>query len=276
LKGLGLKANTIRQDIVKMLMEAKSGHPAGSLGMADVFAALYFKVMKHDPKNPGWVERDRLVLSNGHICPVLYASLAEAGYFPKEKLSALRKIGSPLQGHPHRGTVPGIENSSGPLGQGISQAVGMAIVGKREGQSWRVHALLGDGELNEGQVWEAFMLAAKCKLDNLVAIIDRNNIQIDGTTDDVLPLEPLTEKFSSFGWNVIVIDGNNLNAILHGFDLARSCADKPRVIIAKTVSGKGVSFMERKFGWHGKTPSKEEGALALTELEEERRKLEAM
>jgi len=276
LRELELKANAIRQDVVKMLVEAKSGHPAGSLGMADVFAALYFKVMRHDPKNPGWAERDRLVLSNGHICPVLYASLAEAGYFPKDRLMSLRKLGSPLQGHPHRSSsMPGIENSSGPLGQGISQAVGMALVGKREATSWRVYALLGDGELNEGQVWEAFLLAAKYKLDNLVAIIDRNNIQIDGTTDDVLPLEPLADKFSSFGWNVIVIDGNNMNAILHGCDLARSCADKPSVIIAKTIPGKGVSFMEKKFGWHGKTPGKDEAALALKELEEERKRLEA-
>jgi len=259
-----------------MLVEAKSGHPAGSLGMADVFSVLYFKVLNHDPKNPDWPERDRLVLSNGHICPVLYASLAEAGYFPKEKLMTLRKIGSPLQGHPHRGSVPGIENSSGPLGQGISQAVGMALVAKREGKDWRVYSILGDGEMNEGQVWEAFMCASKYKLDNLVAIIDRNNIQIDGTTDDVLPLEPLAEKLDSFGWNAIVVDGNNTNAIMHAFELARSCSGKPSAIIAKTIPGKGVSFMEGKFGWHGKSPNKEEGEQALKELDIARRKLEAV
>ncbi len=269
-------ANGVRQDIVRMLVEAKSGHPAGSLGMADILTALYFGIMRHDPKNPQWEDRDRLVLSNGHICPVLYAALAEAGYFEKEKLLTLRKLGSPLQGHPHRGPLPGIENSSGPLGQGISQAVGMALVGKMEKKDWRVYSLLGDGELNEGQVWEAFMLGAKYKLDNLVAIIDRNNIQIDGTSDDVLPLEPLSEKFQSFGWNVVVIDGNNMNAILHGFGMASSCEGKPTAIIANTVPGKGVSFMEGKFGWHGKSPNKEEGELALNELGDARKKLEAI
>lgn len=257
-----------------MLTEAKSGHPAGSLGMADIFTALYFKIMKHDPKNPSMEDRDRLVLSNGHICPVLYASLAEAGYFPKEDLMTLRKVGSPFQGHPHAGSVPGVENSSGPLGQGISMAVGMALVARREKKPWRVYALLGDGEINEGQAWEAFLLAPKYNLDNLVAVIDRNNIQIDGTSDDVLPLEPLTEKFTSFGWNAIVIDGNNMNAILHAFSMAESCKDKPSVIIAKTVSGKGVSFMEGKFGWHGKVPKPDEAETALKELAEERKKLE--
>ena len=257
-----------------MLTEAKSGHPAGSLGMADIFTALYFNIMKHDPSNPSMEDRDRLVLSNGHICPVLYASLAEAGYFPKEGLMSLRKLGSPFQGHPHVGAVPGVENSSGPLGQGISLAVGMSLVGKKENKPWRVYALLGDGEINEGQVWEALMLAAKYKLDNLVAVIDRNNIQIDGTSDDVLPLEPLTEKFTSFGWNAIVIDGNNMNAILHGFSMAESCKDKPSVIIANTISGKGISFMEKKFGWHGKVPNPEEAEAALKELAEQRKKLE--
>ncbi|MCI0504002.1 transketolase [Candidatus Micrarchaeota archaeon] len=276
MKRLPLAANSIRQSVIRMLVEAKSGHPAGSLGMAEVFTALYFGVLRHDPTNPSWKERDRVVLSNGHICPVLYAALAEAGYFPKEHLLTLRKLGSPLQGHPHVGSLPGIENSSGPLGQGISQAVGMALVGKRENQDWRVYALLGDGELDEGQVWEACLLASKYSLDNLVAIIDRNNIQIDGTSDDVLPLEPLSEKFSSFGWNVVVVDGNNINAVLHAFSMAQSCADKPSVIIANTISGKGVSFMEKKFGWHGKSPNKEEGELALKELAEERKKLEAM
>ncbi len=259
-----------------MIAEAKSGHPAGSLGMADVFAALYLKVLRHNPHKPDWPERDRLVLSNGHICPVLYAALAESGYFPKEKLLTLRKLGSPLQGHPHRGALPGIENSSGPLGQGISQAVGMAIVGRQEKRDWRVYALLGDGEINEGQAWEAFMLAPKFGLDNLVAVIDRNNIQIDGTSDDVLPLEPLDEKFTSFGWNVVVADGNNISALLHAFSMAQECRGKPSVIIAKTVPGKGVSFMEGKFTWHGKCPNKEEAALALKELGEARKQLEAV
>jgi transketolase len=239
-KALMLTANGIRQDIVRMLTEAKSGHPAGSLGLADIFATIYFSVLRHDPKKPDWPDRDRFVLSNGHVCPVLYASLANAGYFPREKLMALRKLGSPLQGHPHRGSLPGIENSSGPLGQGISMAVGMALVSKREGSSWRVYSVMGDGEMNEGQVWEALMLAAKYKLGNLIAVIDRNNIQIDGTSDDVLPLEPLAGKLRSFGWNVLEIDGNDIIAILAAFDAAKKSADKPTAIIAKTTSGKGV------------------------------------
>lgn len=275
-KALLLKANSIRQDIIRMLTESRSGHPAGSLGMADVLAALYFGVMKHDPKNPKSPDRDRLVLSNAHICPVLYATLAEAGYYPKEKLLSLRKLGSPLQGHPHLGALPGIETSGGPLGQGISQALGMAIVSKREKKTSRVFALLGDGELNEGQVWEALMLAGKFKLDNMVAIIDRNNIQIDGTTDDVLPLEPLADKCRSFGWHTVEIDGNDIQAIVHACEEAKHAIGKPTMIIAKTIPGKGVSFMERKFGWHGKTPNKEEGEKALYELMEERRKLEGM
>ena len=276
IKQLKLIANSVRQDIIRMLVEAKSGHPAGSLGMADVFTALYFGVMNHDPKNPGWPDRDRLVLSNGHICPVLYAALAEAGDFPKNARLTLRKLGSPLPGHPHYGSLPGIENSSGPLGQGISQAVGMAIVGNREKKPWQVFALLGDGEINEGQAWEAFLLAAKYKLDNLVAIIDRNNIQIDGTSDDVLPLEPLVDKCRAFGWNVIELNGNDMQALLGAFESAKNTKGKPTMVIAKTISGRGVSFMERKFGWHGKSPSKEEGENALKELMEERRKLEAM
>lgn len=259
-----------------MLVEAKSGHPAGSLGMADVFTALCFNVMHHDPERPDWEGRDRLVLSNGHICPVLYAALAEAGYFPMDMLLSLRKLGSQLQGHPHRGTLPGIENSSGPLGQGISQAVGMALVAKREKKEWRVYSILGDGEMDEGQVWEALLLASKYKLDNMIVVIDRNNIQIDGTSDDVLPLEPLLEKLDSFGWNPIVVGGNDMNALLHAFGMARSFQGKPSAIIAKTIPGKGVSFMEGKFGWHGKSPSKEEGEAALKELMEERKKLEAM
>ncbi len=276
IKQLKLKANAIRQDIIRMLVEAKSGHPAGSLGMADIFAALYFNVMDHDPKNPALGGRDRLVLSNGHICPVLYAALAESGYFPKDKLLTLRKFGSPLQGHPHYGALPGIENSSGPLGQGISQAVGMALVSKREKKPLHVYSLLGDGEINEGQVWEAFLLVSKFKLDNLVVIIDRNNIQIDGTSDDVLPLEPLADKCRSFGFEVLEIDGNDMKSILKGFEQAKKVKGKPVMIIAKTVCGNCVSFMEGKYGWHGKSPSKEEGETAISELIDEQKKLEAM
>ena len=215
------------------------------------------------------------MLSNGHVCPVLYASLACAGYFPKEMLMTLRKLGSPLQGHPHRGALPGIENSSGPLGQGISQAVGMALVAKREARTWCVYSVMGDGEMNEGQVWEALLLAAKYKLNNLVAIIDRNNIQIDGTTDDVLPLEPFADKFHAFGWNAIEIDGNNMEAVLEALKAAKAETTKPTAIIAKTVSGKGVSFMESKFEWHGKTPNPEQAAQAIKELNDARTALEA-
>ncbi|MFH1785458.1 MAG: transketolase [Candidatus Micrarchaeota archaeon] len=273
-KELKLMANTIRQDIVKMLVEAKSGHPGGSLGMADIFSVLYFHTLRHDPKLPKWEDRDRFVLSNGHICPVLYATLANADYFPKSELMTLRKIGSKLQGHPHKGTLPGIENSSGPLGQGISQAVGMAIVAKKEKKSWRVYSVVGDGELNEGQAWEAFMLASKYKLDNLVFIVDRNNIQIDGTTDEVLPLEPLADKFRSFGFAVIETAGNDVSSIINALENTKKISNEPIVIIAKTMPGKGVSFMEGKFSWHGKAPNKEQAELAITELENERKLLE--
>lgn len=271
---LKLMSNTIRQDIVRMLVEAKSGHPAGSLGLADVFTALYFNVMKHDPKKPHWEDRDRLVLSNGHVCPVLYASLANAGYFPKEQLMTLRKLGSPLQGHPHKGPLPGIENSSGPLGQGISMAVGMALVAKREGRKWRVFTVTGDGEHNEGQVWEALLLAYKYKLNNLIVIVDRNSIQIDGTTEDVLPLDPFADKYRAFGWNVIEVDGNDMNTVLGAFGSVPA-NDRPTVIVADTVPGKGVSFMEGQYGWHGKSPNKEEGEKAIKELEAARTVLEA-
>ncbi len=274
LKQLKLIANRMRQDIIRMLVEAKSGHPAGSLGLVEIFTALYFNIMNHDPKNPEWDERDRLVLSNGHVCPVLYTALANAGYFPKEELLTLRKIGSRLQGHPHKGSLPGIENSSGPLGQGISQAVGMAIVGKRENKNWKVYSVVGDGEMNEGQVWEAFLLAAKYKLDNLFIFIDRNNIQIDGTSDDVLPLEPLGDKMRAFGFNVFEIDGNNITEVINTIHSAHSNVGKAHVIIARTVAGKGVSFMENRFNWHGKAPNKEQGEQALKELETEQKLLE--
>ncbi|MFH1520312.1 MAG: transketolase [Candidatus Micrarchaeota archaeon] len=273
-KDLKLMANTIRQDIVKMLTEAKSGHPGGSLGLVDLFTVLYFNSMNHDPKKPNWSDRDRFVLSNGHVCPVLYTTLANAGYFPKEELMELRKLGSKLQGHPHRGSVPGIENSSGPLGQGISQAVGMAIVAKREHTNWKVYSVIGDGEMNEGQVWEAFLCAAKYKLDNLIVFIDRNNIQIDGTSDDVLPLEPLVDKMKSFGFETVEVDGNNISELLRVLGSPKF-NNKPYAIIAKTIPGKGVSFMENKFGWHGKAPNKEQGEQAIKELEAERKKLEA-
>ena len=271
IKELYLLSNNIRQSIVKMLHEAKSGHPAGAMGLADVFAALYFNVLNQDPKNPGWEGRDRFVLSNGHACPGLYATLAEAGYFPKEELMTLRKLGSRLQGHPHRESLPGIENSSGPLGQGLSIAVGMALVAKREKKGWRVYCVCSDGEHNEGQIWEAALLASKFKLGNLVAIMDRNNIQIDGFTEDVLPLEPLEEKYRTFGWHVISIDGHNIHQIISACNEAKTMLDKPTMIIAHTVPGKDISFMEFITEWHGKSPGDKEAITALKDLEQERK-----
>lgn len=274
IKQLNLMANVIRVDVVKMLFEAKSGHTAGSIGLADIFTALYFNVLYHNPENPSWPDRDRVVLSNGHVCPVLYAALANAGYFPKEELMTLRKLNSRLQGHPHRGTLPGIETSSGPLGQGLSQAVGMAIVAKAERKKWRVYALLSDGEHNEGQIWEAAMLASKYHLSNLTAIIDRNNIQIDGYTEDVLPLEPLADKYRAFGWNVIEVDGHNIKKIIDACQESKAVYEKPTVIIAHTIPGKPISFMEQLFEWHGKSPAKEQMDEAIAELDKVRRMIE--
>jgi transketolase len=270
-KTLYLLSNNIRQSIVKMLHEAKSGHPAGAMGLADVFATLYFNVLNHDPKNPDWENRDRFVLSNGHVCPGLYATLAEAGYFPKEELMTLRKLGSRLQGHPHRESLPGIENSSGPLGQGLSIAVGMALAAKREKKAWRVYCVCSDGEHNEGQIWEAALLASKFKLGNLTAIMDRNNIQIDGFTEDVLPLEPLEDKYRAFGWHVISIDGHNIQQIISACNEAKTKLDKPTMIIAHTVPGKDISFMEFITEWHGKSPGDKEAITALEDLEQERK-----
>ncbi|MFH1848722.1 MAG: transketolase [archaeon] len=258
-------AKAIRKDIIRMLAEAGSGHSAGSLGMADVFAALYFKVLNHNPKKPDMADRDRLVLSNGHICPVWYATLARAGYFPVDELMTLRKMGSRLQGHPHMGELPGVENSGGPLGQGISFACGVALGAKMDDKKFRVYFVMGDGEINEGQAWEAFMFAAKNKLDNLTGILDRNRIQIDGNTEEVMPLDPVDDKFRSFGWNVVEIDGNNMDEVVKA--LNTRAKGRPTAIIANTVPGKGVSFMEHKAEWHGKAPSAEQAQQALLELE---------
>jgi transketolase len=266
IKELELKANTIRESIIEMLMEAGSGHTAGPLGMADVFTALYFHSLKHDPHNPFWEERDRFVLSNGHICPVLYATMAHRGYFPVHELLTLRKIGSRLQGHPHREWLPMLETSSGPLGSGLSQALGMALADKIDkGESWEkfIYCSLGDGELDEGQNWEAIMLAGKEKVGNLIAVVDRNNIQIDGFTEDVMPLEPLSKKWESFNWHVQEIDGHNFPEIIGAIDRAKAVQNQPSVIIARTIPGKGVPMFERKPEWHGKPPSKEEGEKAL-------------
>ncbi len=273
-KHLELKANEIRQDIIKMLVEAGSGHSAGPLGMADIFTALYFQILHHNPHNPKLADRDRLILSNGHICPVLYTTLAHVGYFPISELKTLRKLGSKLQGHPHRGSLPGIETTSGPLGSGLSQSCGMALVGKMDNASWRVFCLMSDGEQDAGNTWEAVMLAGKYKLDNLTAIIDRNNIQIDGFTDDIMPLEPLGDKYKSFGWQVIEIDGHNFTAIIDAVDLAKTIHDKPTLILAHTTPGKGVDFMENDYLWHGKPPTKEEAEKALDQLEKIERQIE--
>lgn len=274
IKKLKLIANSIRKDVIEMLEEAKSGHSAGSIGLADIFAALYFNVLYHDPKDPGWEERDRFVLSNGHVCPVMYAALAEAGYFPKEELMTLRKIGSRLQGHPHKGSLPGIENSSGPLGQGFSIAVGMAIAAKRERKRWRVYTVVSDGEQQEGQVWEAAMLASKFRLGNLTAIMDRNNIQIDGFTEEVNPLEPIVAKYRAFGWNVIEIDGHNIKKIIDACEESKAVYERPTMIIAHTIPGKGIPFMEFLTEWHGKSPTKEQADEAYKILELDRREVE--
>ncbi len=266
IQDLKLQANSIRQDIIRMLVKAGSGHSAGSLGLTDIFTSLYFYILKHDPKNPNWAERDRLVLSSGHNAPVLYATLAHAGYFSPDKLSTLRKFGSSLQGHPHRAELPGIETTSGPLGCGLSQACGMALAAKMDHKTWRVICVMSDGEQDEGNTWEGVMLAAKYKLDNLVGVIDRNKIQIDGNTEDIMPLGDLKAKYVSFGWEVIEINGNDLGEIVNAFDQAKAIQGKPILILANTIPGKGVSFMEGDFRWHGKAPNEDEARQALSEL----------
>ncbi len=255
MRALEIKANTIRENIINMLVAAGSGHSAGPLGMADVFTALYFSVLKHDPKNPGWPERDILVLSNGHIVPVLYATMAEAGYFPKKELLTLRKFGSRLQGHPERERLPGLETTSGPLGSGLSQACGMALGMRMDNASHRwIYVAMGDGEQDEGNVWEAAMLAGKYKLSNITAITDRNNIQIDGPTESVMPLEDLKAKWEAFGWHVLEIDGNNIEAVIDACNMAKAITEKPVMILAMTVPGKGVEYMEYDYRWHGNPP----------------------
>lgn len=250
------KANEIRQSIIEMLVEAKSGHTAGPLGMADIFTLLYFEILKHNPKDPFWNDRDRLILSNGHICPVLYATMAHAGYFPIDELLTLRKFGSRLQGHPHKESLPGIETSSGPLGSGLSQAIGMALAERMDNpySAKYFYCLTGDGELNCGQIWEAMMLAGKEKLHNLIVIVDRNGIQIDGYTKDVMPLEPLREKFESFNWDVQEVDGHNMRAVNDAIGKAQAVYSQPSIIIAHTIASKGVDVFERDFRWHGNPP----------------------
>lgn len=264
---LSAKASVIREEILKMLLEAGTGHPAGALGSADFFATLYFgELLKHFPSDPWNENRDRLVLSAGHYCPVLYATLAEAKYFPKEELSSLRKLGTRLQGHPVAKLLPGIENSSGPLGQGISVAVGMALSDKLQNRKRRTVCFMGDGEQDEGQVWEAYMSAAKFKLSNLLVVIDRNNIQIDGFTDDVMPLNPLKEKLEAFGFFALEVDGHNYEEIADAYKKTEVVHEKPSVIILRTTPGKGVDFMENNYHWHGKAPGIGETVQALMEI----------
>ena len=266
---LELKANDIRKSIIEMLLEAGSGHTAGPLGMSDIFTLLFFHILKRDPKKSDWSERDRVVLSNGHICPVYYATMAHAGYFPLEELKTLRKFGSRLQGHPHREFMPWLETSSGPLGSGLSQAVGMAIADRIDNTNRSdkyFYCLLGDGELNEGNNWEAVMLGAKERLHNLIAIVDRNNIQIDGYTEDIMPLDDLVKKFESFNWHVQEVDGHNFLAMESAVMKAKAVYEKPSIIIARTIPGKGVKEFERDFKWHGIPPNKEQADMALKEL----------
>jgi transketolase len=255
IKQLELKANQIREDIIAMLTTAGSGHSAGSLGMADVFTALYFEVMNHRPKQPDWAERDRLFLSNGHIVPVRYATMARAGYFPVSELSTLRKLGSRLQGHPERLRLPGLETTSGPLGSGLSEAAGHAYALRMDASRSHIYCLTGDGELDEGNIWEGVMFAAKYRLANLTVIVDRNNIQIDGPTETVMPLGDLGAKWKAFGWHVIEIDGNNIQEIIDACGLAKAVIEQPSVIIAHTIPGKGVDYMEYNYLWHGNPPN---------------------
>lgn len=260
------KAEAIRETIVTMLTTAGSGHTAGPLGMADIFAALYFKILEHDPKNPDWEGRDRLILSNGHIVPVRYAAMAHAGYFPVEECQTLRKFGSRLQGHPERSRLPGLETTSGPLGEGLSQGAGIAYAFRMDGRPQHVYVTMGDGEQDEGSVWEAVMWAGKEKLHNLTAIIDRNNIQIDGMTEDVMPLGDLRGKYESFGWHVLEVNGHDMRQFCTAADEAKSIFEKPTVIITHTIPGKGVPDIEFDYHWHGKSPNAEEAKKFLKEL----------
>lgn len=268
LKQMDDMATTIRQDIIRMLEHAKSGHSAGPLGLTDIFTALYFNIMKNDPKNPDWEERDILILSNGHTVPVRYATMARAGYFDVEELMTLRQLGSRLQGHPERTKLPGMETTSGPLGSGLSQASGIAYTLKNIDHDTRrwTYVVMGDGELNEGNIWEAAMFAGKYKLHNLIGIIDRNNIQIDGNTEDIMPLEDLKAKWEAFGWHVQEVDGHNIESIIDACSMARAIVEKPSMIIAHTIPGKGVDFMEYDYHWHGAPPNSAQAKEALKKL----------
>ena len=273
LKDLELKANDVREGIIRSLLAAGSGHSAGSLDMADIFTALYGTIMRHDPNNPEWPDRDRLLLSCGHIAPVRYSAMANFGYFPVAELVTLRKFGSRLQGHPERVKLPGLETTSGPLGEGLAQGTGMALGAKLDKKDWRVYVVTSDAEHQCGLHWEAMMTAGKFKLDNLTCIIDRNFIQIDGSTEDVMPLEPLADKYRSFNWEVIECDGNDIGEFVAAAERAKLVEGKPQVIVAHTVPGKGVSYMEGDYTWHGKPPNAEQAEAALNELHANRERI---
>ena len=266
IKQLQEKAKEVRKGIIEAVYSNKSGHPGGSLSIADIMTVLYFNQMNIDEKNPKWEDRDRLVLSKGHCSPALYSCLANRGFFDVEKLKTFRNINSNLQGHPDMNKVPGVDISSGSLGQGLSCANGMAIAGKMDNKNYRVYCILGDGEIEEGQVWEAAMASNKYKLDNLCVIVDNNNLQIDGTIEEVMSSYPIDEKFKSFGFQVINIDGHNIQEIIDAFDVAKNVKDKPTCIIAKTIKGKGVSYIENDVKWHGIAPNEEQYQLAMKEL----------
>lgn len=274
-KALELKANDIRISLIDMLEDAGSGHTAGPLGMADIFTLFYFHILKHDPKNPDWPERDRLILSHGHIVPIRYATMAHAGYFPLAELKTLRQFGSRLQGHPERERLPGLETTSGPLGSGLSQAAGMAYGARMDKNPIRIYCFMSDGEQQAGNIWEGAMFAGRNKLSNLTAIIDRNNIQINGMTENVMPLEPLADKWRSFNWHVIEVDGHNMQAINDAVEEAKAIYEKPTLILAHTIPGKGIKSIEFDYKWHGKPPSTEEEKVFLKELRTLKGKIEA-
>lgn len=275
LKELEEMAVKIRESIIEMLIAAGSGHTAGPLGMADVFTAFYFHILNHDPKNPDWEDRDRLILSNGHICPVRYATMAHAGYFPVEELKTLRKFGSRLQGHPERERLPGVETSSGPLGSGLGEACGIAYAARMDGKKFRTFCFMGDGELDSGNIWESLMFAGKYKLNNLTGLIDRNNIQIDGMTENIMPLEPLRAKFEAFNWHVLEVDGHNFEEIVNAADEAHAIYEKPTMIIAHTIAGKGIPEIEFNYKYHGVAPSDKEAPVFLNELRTLQGKIES-
>lgn len=266
IKQLEELANQARELLIEELTEAKSGHTAGPLGMADVFTAMYFHILNHDPKNPDWDDRDRLFLSNGHICPIRYVLMAMSGYFPLEELKTLRKFGSRLQGHPEREKLPGVETTSGPLGSGLGQAAGYAYAARTDGKKFRIYCAMSDGEQEAGNTWESAMFAGKYKLSNLIGIIDRNNIQIDGMVENIMPLEPLKAKYEAFNWHVIEIDGHNFEAIVDAAEEAKAIYEKPTMIIAHTIPGKGIKEMEFDYKWHGIPPKPEEAKKFLNEL----------